>query len=184
MHCRHHLGIQAVTVVALSLLAIGCARMVAINYEPSNPWKGQGALTVLPFRYEAAESNRVRPREVETNRASRSDLFLSQEVNSFFTAALQRELVHSGYTIGAAGPLTISGAITRFYVDWSSGSDRSFELHAVYSVQAGEQTVFVWKCSSVQQGPNTLPQDGILIRMGTADCMRRFIQAAQEAKVL
>ena len=84
--------------------------MVVLKYEPTNPWKGHGALTVLPFRYEAAESNRVRPREVETNRASRSDLFLSQEINSFFTGALQRELVHSGYTIEESGPLTISGS--------------------------------------------------------------------------
>jgi hypothetical protein len=163
---------------------MGCGRMVALKYEPTNPWKGQGTLTVLPFRYEAAESNRVRPREVETNRASRSDLFLSQEITSFFTGALQRELVHSGYTIAESSPLTISGAIKRFYVDWSSGADRSFELHALYSVQEGGQIVLDWECSSVQQGPNTLPQDGILIRMGTADCMRRFIQAAQEAKVL
>ena len=163
---------------------MGCGRMVALKYEPTNPWKGQGTLTVLPFRDEAAESNRVRPREVETNRASRSDLFLSQEITSFFTGALQRELVHSGYTIGESSPVTISGASKRFYVDWGNGADRSFELHALYSVQEGGQFVFDWKCSSVQQGPNTLPQDGILIRMGTADCMRRFIQAAQEAKVL
>ena len=168
----------------LAAVALGCGRMVTLKYEPTNPWKGHGTVAVLPFQYEPAERNRVRPREVETNRASPSDLFLSQEITSFFTEALQRELVHSGYTIAEPGPVTISGAIKRFYVDWGSGSDRSFELHAVYSVQSGGQTVFDWKCSSVQQGPNTLPQDGILIRMGTADCMRRFIQAAQEAKVL
>ncbi|HJR77445.1 MAG TPA: hypothetical protein VJ805_10740 [Nitrospiraceae bacterium] len=168
----------------LAAVALGCGRMVTLKYEPTNPWKGYGTVTVLPFRYEAAERNRVRPREVETNRASRSDLFLSQEISSFFTGALQRELVHSGYTLEESSPVTISGAIKRFYVDWGSAADRSFELHALYSVQAGDQTVFEWTCSSAQQGPNTLPQDGILIRMGTADCMRRFIQAAQEAKVL
>ena len=168
----------------LAAVALGCGRMVTLKYEPTNSSTGQGTLMVLPFRYEPAESNRVRPREVETNRASPSDLFLSQEISSFFTGALQRELVHSGYTIGESSPVTISGAIKRFYVDWGSGADRFFELHAVYSVQEGDQIVFDWKCSSFQQGPNTLPQDGILIRMGTADCMRRFIKAAQEAKAL
>jgi len=29
-----------------------------------------------------------------------------------------------------------------------------------------------------------LAQDGILIRKGTADCMHRFIEAAQDARVL
>jgi hypothetical protein len=169
---------------ALVLVVLGCGRMVTLTYEPTNPWKGHGTLTVLPFRYEAAERNRVRPREVETNRASRSDLFLSQEISSFFTGALQRELIHSGYTTVESGPVTISGTIERFYVDWGSGSTRSFELRALYLVQSGGQTVFDWKCSSNQQGPNTLAQDGILIRMGTADCMRRFIQTSQEAGVL
>jgi hypothetical protein len=168
----------------LTAVALGCGRMVTLKYEPTNPWKGHGTLTVLPFRYEPAERNRVRPREVETNRASRSDLFLSQEISSFFTGALQRELTYSGYTIVESSPVTISGIIQRFYVDWGSGADRSFELQALYSVQSGGQTVFDWKCSALKQGPNTLPQDGILIRMGTTDCMRRFIEAAQEAKVL
>ena len=173
-----------VILCAFAAVALGCGRMVTLKYEPTNPWKGHGTLTVLPFRYEAAERNRVRPREVETNRASRSGLFLSQEIGSFFTGALQQELVRSGYTTGEPSPITISGTIERFYVDWGNGLDRSFELQVVYSVQSGGQTVLDWKCFSVQQGPNSLPQDGILIRMGTADCMRRFIRAAQEAKVL
>jgi hypothetical protein len=173
-----------VILCVFAVVALGCGRMVTLKYEPTNPWKGQGTLSVLPFRYEPAERNRVRPREVETNRASPSGLFLSQEISSFFTGALQRELVHSGYTTGESSSVTISGAIERFYVDWGSGSDRSFELRVLYSVQSDGQTVFDWKCVSAQQGPNTLPQDGILIRMGTADCMQRFIEAAQKAKIL
>ena len=52
----YRLGIQAATILALSVVATGCGRMVAIDYEPTNPWKGQGTVTVLPFRYEAAET--------------------------------------------------------------------------------------------------------------------------------
>ena len=184
MPVRHRLEIQAVIILALSVLATGCGRMVAIDYEPTNPLKGQGTVTVLPFRYEAAESNRVRPREVETNRAARTELYLSQEIGAFFTEAFRRELIHSGYTIEEAGPLTVSGTITRFFVDWREDIERLFELHAVYRVGPIAKTGFAWECSSIQRGPNTLAQDSVLIRRDTADCMQRFIRAAQEAHVL
>jgi hypothetical protein len=78
----------------------------------------------------------------------------------------------------------VSGTITRFYLDWRSGQDRSFELTADYTIQSSERSLFSWHCSSVQKGPNILPEDGILIRKGTADCMRRFIEAAQDARAL
>ena len=183
-HVLQQLGLKAATMLALGALTLGCARMVTIDYEPTNPWKGKGTLTVLPFRYEAADARRVRPREVESNRAARTELFLSQEVSSFFTDALRRELVHTGYRIGESSPLTVSGSITRFYVDWTNDADRWFELQATYLVQSGERTALTWNCSSLQKGPNTLAQDSLLIRRGTADCMRRFIQASQEAGVL
>ncbi len=115
---RHRLGMHAATILALSALATGCGRMVAIKYEATNPWKGQGAVTVVPFRYEAAEDHRVRPREVETNRVANTELYLSQEIGSFFTEAFRRELAHSGYRIEESSPRTVSGAITRFFVDW------------------------------------------------------------------
>ena len=179
-HNRSH----AVAAYVLCALLIGCGRMLSIDYEPTNPWKGQGTLTVLPFRYEAAENDRVRPREVETNRAARTELFLSQEISSFFTEALKEELVHSGYAIEKSSPFVIRGAVTRFYVDVRNGVERFFELHATYTVQSHDHAPFTWECSSLQSGPNTLAQDSILIRKGTADCMQRFIQAALEAKIL
>lgn len=177
-------SLEIVAVCVLGALAVGCGRVVFIDYEPTNAWKGQGTVTVLPFQYEAADDHRVRPREVETNRAARTELYLSQEISSFFTGALQQELLHSGYAPGESGPLTVSGTITRFYVDWRNGVERFFELHVSYTVRSGEQSLFTWDCSSLQQGSNTLAQDSVLIRKGTADCMQRFIQAAQEAKAL
>jgi hypothetical protein len=75
----------------------------------------------------------------------------------------------------------VSGTVTRFYLDWRSGEDRSFELAADYTVQSSERILFSWHCSSVQRGAL---EDGILIRKGTADCMRRFIEAAQDARIL
>jgi hypothetical protein len=168
----------------LGALLVGCGRMVSVDYEPTNPLKGQGTVIVTPFRYEAVEDHRVRPRQVETNPAAKTELYLTQEISSFFTDALQMELARSGYSIEKSGPLTLSGAIRRFYVDWRNGVERFFELHATYTVQSPDHALYSWECTSVQHGSNTLAQDSTLIRKGTADCMKRFIQAAQEAKAL
>jgi hypothetical protein len=163
--------------------AAGCPRMLSIDYQPTNPLRGQGTVGTAPFRYQASDEQLVRPRQVETNPSAKTDLFLTQEIGVFFSDALRLELGRSGYTMNDSSDRIVSGTITRFYLDWKSGKDRSFELAADYTVQSGERTLFSWHCSSVQTGPNMLAEDGILIRKGTADCMHRFVEAAQDAKV-
>ncbi|MBX3300998.1 MAG: hypothetical protein KF693_02155 [Nitrospira sp.] len=175
---------QTVIFCALGVIMAGCASMITVDYEPANSSKGQGDLAIVPFRYEAAESGHVRAHEVERNQAARTELFLSQEISVFFTEALRKELAHSGYTVVESGPLSISGSLARFYVDWTDETKRWFELRATYHVRSGNRTVFTWNCSSVQHGPNLLTQDSILIRRGTADCMQRFMQALQDTNVL
>lgn len=162
----------------------GCPRMVSLDYQPSNPLRGQGTVGIATFRYQPSDEHRVRLRQVETNPSSKTDLFLSQEIGVFFSDALRLELSRSGYAMNDASDRFVSGAITRFYLDWKSEEDRTFELDVDYMVQSSERTLFSWHCSSLQKGPNMLAEDGILIRKGTADCMRRFIEAAQDAKVL
>jgi hypothetical protein len=164
--------------------ATGCPRMVSINYQPTNSLSGQGTVGTAPFRYQPSDEQLVRPRQVETNPSAKTVLYLTQEIGVFFSEALRLELGRSGYTIKEPSDRIVSGTITRFYLDWRSGEDRSFELVADYTVQSGERTLFSWHCSSVQKGPNMLAEDGILIRNGTADCMHRFVEAAQDAKVL
>jgi hypothetical protein len=164
--------------------AAGCPRMVSLDYQPSNPLRGQGTVGTAQFRYPASDEHRVRPRQVETDPLAKTDLFLSQEIGAFFSDALRLELSRSGYTMNDSSDRFVSGTITRFYLDWRSGEDRSFELAVDYTIQSSEHTLFSWHCSSVQKGPNMLSEDGILIRKGTADCMRRFIEAAQDARVL
>ncbi|MGH9846077.1 MAG: hypothetical protein ACREEM_45835 [Blastocatellia bacterium] len=163
--------------------ATGCPRMLSIDYQPTNPLRGQGTVGTAPFRYQASDEQLVRPRQVETNPSVKTALFLAQEIGVFFSDALRLELGRSGYTVNDSSDRIVSGTITRFYLDWKSGVDRSFELAATYTVQSGERILFSWHCSSVQKGPNMLAQDGILIRKGTADCMHRFVEAAQDAKV-
>jgi hypothetical protein len=175
---------ETVILCALGALFVGCASMITLDYEPANSSKGQGKLTIEPFRYEAAGSGRVRAHEVERNQGTKTHLFLSQEVSTFFTEALRKELAHSGYTVEKSGTLSISGALARFYIDWTDDTKRWFELRATYVVRSGDRPVFTWNCSSAQHGPNMLAQNGVLIRRGTADCMQRFIQASQDARVL
>lgn len=163
--------------------ATGCPSMVSIDYQPTNPLRGQGTVGIATFRYQPSDEQRVRPRQVETNPSAKTVLYLTQEIGVFFSDALRLELGRSGYTIKEPSDRIVSGTITRFYLDWRSGEDRSFELAADYTVQSGERTLFSWHCSSVQTGPNMLAGDGILIRKGMSDCMHRFVEAAQDAKV-
>jgi len=163
--------------------ATGCPRMVSMDYQPTNPLKGQGTVGTAPFRYQASDEQLVRPRQVETSPSAKTALFLTQEIGVFFSEALRLELARSGYTMSDSSDRIVSGTITRFYLDWRSGEDRSFELAATYTVQSGERALFSWHCSSVQAGPNMLAEDSVLIRKGTADCMHRFIEAAQDSKV-
>jgi hypothetical protein len=150
------------------------------DYQPTNPLKGQGTVWVAPFHYQPAAEAHVRPRQVESDPASKSKLYLSQEIGVFFSNALRLELGRSGYSLEEKSPRIVSGTITRFYLDWKSEQDRSFELIADYRVHSREGTLFTWHCTSMQKGPNMLAEDGILIREGIVDCMHRFIAAAQE----
>ena len=63
--------------------------MVSLDYQPSNPLRGQGTVGIAPFRYQASDEHRVRPRQVETNPSAKTDLFLSQEIGVFFSDALR-----------------------------------------------------------------------------------------------
>ena len=159
----------------------GCPRIVSMTYQPTNPLKGQGSVGAAPFRYQPSDEHRVRPRQVETVPASKSKLYLAQEIGVFFADALRKELDRSGYRTTEPSDHVVSGTITRFYLDWKSGVERSFELAVDYIVRSGERTSFTWHCASVQRGPNMLAQDGILIREAIADCTHRFLAAAQDA---
>jgi len=167
----------------LIVTTTGCPRIVSLKYEPTNPLKGQGFVGAVPFRYQPSDEHRVRPHQVETDPASKTKLYLAQEIGGFFTDALRKELDRSGYRTTEPSDHVVSGTITRFYVDWRSGQERLFELMVDYIVRTGERTSFTWHCTSVQKGPNMLAQDGILIREAIADCTYRFLAAAQDARV-
>lgn len=181
---RHTTRLWSIGLLVCVLMTTGCPRMVSMTYQPSNPLKGQGVIGTELFRYLPAEEHRVRPRQVETDPLSKTELYLTQEIAIFFSDALRSELSRSGYQVQDSSDRIVSGTITRFYINWKSREDRSFELAADYAAQSGERTLFSWHCNSVQKGPDVMAEDGILIRRAIADCMHRFIAAAQEARVL
>jgi hypothetical protein len=171
--------------VLVLVVFAGCGRLVSIDYEAANVVKGEGIVRVAPFRYEPFETHRVRPRQVETHPEAKSELFMVDEIGAFFADALKKELLKSGYTVNDLADRVLSGMLTRFYLDWSSDQmDRSFQLGVDYTVSRKEEALFTWQCSSVQQAPNQMGKDGPLIRKGIADCMQRFLEAAQQAHVL
>jgi hypothetical protein len=87
--------------------------MVSINYQPTNPLRGQGTVGTAPFRYQASDEHLVRERQVETNPSSKTGLFLTQEIGVFFSDVLRLELGRSGYTIKEPSDRILSGTITR-----------------------------------------------------------------------
>ena len=172
-------------VVLIPMVLAGCGRLLSVDYEATNVVKGEGVVRVSPFKYEPFDLHRVRPRQVETHPEAKSELFMVDEVGGFFTETLRKELLKSGYTLNDSAERVLSGTLTKFYLDWTSDQmDRSFKLAVDYLVSKKEEPVFRWQCASVQRGPNQMGRDGALIRKGIADCMQRFLEAAQQAHAL
>jgi hypothetical protein len=71
--------------------------MVSLDYQPSNPLRGQGTVGIATFRYQPSDEQLVRSRQVETNPSAKTNLFLNQEIGVFFSEALRLELARSGY---------------------------------------------------------------------------------------
>jgi hypothetical protein len=163
---------------------VGCLRVLTLDYRATNSIRGEGTIHVTGFNYQAADELRVRPHEVETPPRSEAKLFLSEPIGSMFSRALQSELARSGYTITESSPRTISGMVTRFYLDWTKETGRTFELEVTYSVQSDGRQPFTWRCSSIKSGSDLLEEDALLIKAGMADCIQRFLLAARDAQAL
>ena len=138
----------ATCLLLLSSRRQGCARIISMEYQPTNPLKGQRTVGSASFRYRPSDEHRVRPRQVETDPASKNKLYLAQEIGAFFADALSKELDRSGYRTTEPSDHIVSGAITRFDLDWKSGQKRSFELAVDYTVRSDERTPFIWHPSS------------------------------------
>lgn len=163
---------------------VGCLRVLSLDYQATNSIRGQGTVHVVGFHYQPADEQRVRPREVETPTRSEGKIFLSETIGTVFSKALQSELVQSGFTITESSPRSVSGVVTRFYLDWTNERERTFVLDVTYSVQSDGPQPFSWRCSSLRRGSDMLEEDALLIKAGIADCIQHFLLAAREAQVL
>lgn len=163
---------------------LGCLRVLSLDYQATNSIQGQGTVHLVGFHYQPADEQRVRPREVETPTRSEGKIFLSETIGTVFSKALQSELMQSGFTITDSSPRSVSGVVTRFYLDWTKERERTFVLDVTYSVQSDGRQPFSWRCSSLRRGSDMLEEDALLIKAGIADCMQHFLLAAREAQVL
>jgi len=163
---------------------LGCLRVLSLDYQATNSIQGQGTVHLVEFHYQPADEQRVRPREVETPTRSEGKIFLSETIGTVFSKALQSELMQSGFTITDSSPRSVSGVVTRFYLDWTKERERTFVLDVTYSVQSDGRQPFSWRCSSLRRGSDMLEEDALLIKGGIADCMQHFLLAAREAQVL
>ena len=176
-------GIPAFLVLAAVLLA-GCPRVISLDYVPSNKLKGHGRLQVDTFKYRTPDKGIERQKEMGADAQEFEVFYLSQDVGAFFTDALKKELAHSGYEVEPAEKVVVSGTIERFHFDYERPDGQAFEIHVSYRVSHGGAPVYSYVCESTQQRSTTLTTSGLVIKSGIKDCIERFIQAAQGAKVI
>ena len=170
--------------VAMALLMAGCPRVISLDYIPSNKLRGQGRLQVETFEYRAPEKGIERPKEMGAEGQEFEVFYLSQDIGTFFTDALKSELAHSGYEVRSSEKLVVSGTVTRFYFDYERPDGQVFEIHVSYTVKHGGAVAYSYACESTQQRSTALTTSGLVIKAGIKDCIERFIQAAQGARVL
>lgn len=162
----------------LTLCLSGCARVISIDYLPSNLSKGEGTVQIDPFVYRPAHEHLVRQREVEMAQEGIGTIFLSSEIGGVFAEALKRELTHSGYVVAPAQERIISGVIDRFRLDGTGEAGHKFELTVSSTITLHERTIYTHRCqSSETQG--TIP---IIMKEAMRDCIEQFMRGAQEAK--
>ena len=170
--------------ICIAILIAGCPRVISLDYVPSNKLKGQGRLQVEPFEYRAPEKGIEKPKEMGADSQEFEVFYLSQDIGTFFTDAVRRELMHSGYEVVPTEKVVVSGKVERFYFDYERPDGQAFEIHVSYTVSHDGGSVYSYVCESVQQRSTTLTTSGLVIKAGIKDCIERFIQAAQDAKAL
>lgn len=173
-----------VFLVLAAVLLAGCPRVISLDYVPSNKLRGQGRLQVETFEYRMPKKGIERPKEMGGDAQEFEIFYLSQDIGAFFTDALKKELAHSGYEVQPAEKAVVSGTIERFYFDYERPDGQVFEIHVSYRVSHGGAQTFSYVCESTQERSTTLTTSGLVIKAGIKDCIERFIQAAQSAKVM
>lgn len=168
----------------LILLTTGCAQVLDLDYRPSHFLQGQGEIDVAPFHYLPSESGEVRPKQVQLNPKAVGSVYLTQDISAFFTDAMKREVVAAGYQLVPGKGPTVAGTIKRFYLDWVITSEMTFDMSVNYTVLSGEQILYEDTVACRSTKGKALMNDSLVVQEATRQCIVKFLQNAQEAKVL
>ena len=174
----------AALLLLISWLIAGCPRVISLDYAPSNLLKGHGRLQVATFDYRSPEQGIERPKQMQADAEELEVFYLSQNIGEFFTNALKSELGHSGYEVATTENVVIAGTVARFYFDYEGPDGQAFEIQVSYTVRRGGAVAYSYVCQSRQERSTALSTSGLVIKAGIKDCIERFIQGVQDAKVL
>jgi len=111
-------------------------------------------------------------------------LYLSQDIGGFFTDAVRKELVFSGYDVQPADARIVSGTIEHFFLDYVGKSDQRFEILATFNVARKDAPVFTTSCRSERQQSKDWMKSGLLIERGIKDCIEQFMKSARASGAL
>ena len=179
---RHRWPVAALLIVAC--LSSGCPRVLHLDYQPSNSFKGTGPIQVAPFLYAGHPTGLVKQKEVQSSSRDIEALYLSQDIGEFFTNAVSKELTFSGYNVQPGAARIVSGTIEHFFLDYGGQVEQRFEILATFNVNRTDAAVYTSSCQSNLQQARDWMKSGLLIDRSIKDCIEQFMKSAQAAGVL
>jgi hypothetical protein len=175
---------SSVALLVMALLTAGCPRVLYLNYQPSTPIKGSGAIQVDPFLYGGHPTRLMKEKKLESIARNPEALYLSQDIGTFFTNALKAELTFGGYDVQPVSTRIVSGTIEHFLIDYAGDGDQSFLIGATFKVERKDAPVFTTSCRSERQQSADWTRSGFLIERGVKECIQEFMIQAHAAGAL
>ena len=175
---------SSVALLVTALLTAGCPGVLHLNYQPSTPIKGSGAIQVDPFLYGGHPTSLMKEKKLESIARNPEALYLSQDIGTFFTNALKAELAFGGYDVQPVSTRIVSGTIEHFLIDYVGDGDQRFLIRATFKVERKDAPVFTTSCRSERQQSADWMRSGLLIERGVKECIQEFMIQAQAAGAL
>ena len=168
---RHRWPVAALLIVAY--LSFGCPRVLYLDYQPSNPLRGNGTVQVAPFIYAGHPTGLMKQKELESGSRNVEALYLSQDIGELFTNAVKQELTFSGYQVQLGEARIVSGTV-----------EQRFEIRVTFNVNRTDAAVFASACRSDLRRSMDWMKSDVLITRGIKDCIEQFMNSARAAGVL
>jgi len=179
---RHRWPVVALFIVAC--LSSGCPRVLYLDYQPSNPLRGNGAVQVASFIYAGHPTGLMKQKELESGSRNVEALYLSQDIGELFTNAVKQELTFSGYHVQPDESRVLSGTVEHFFLDYVGEVEQRFEIRVTFNVNRTDAAVFTSVCRSNLQQSVDWMNSGLLIKRGIKDCIEQFLNNARAAGAL